>query len=207
MKRICPNPMPWHQAFERLTNYARSHSCTPPSPPKPLILAGWAYSNDVEKMQRWEETIAWAEKNGCTNLVAGIPEEDFYFVERPTAFTVGPLGGPMYRAWEFEAKSRPSPRTDRAFVILYDSQCGRRIVGDEIGDLDGAHWHSPEKKHVVSLFSPMPLLTHRGAVGRHLSTQGIGATNLSLVLGQRSTRLSPPHEVFDHVGFPQQKTA
>lgn len=73
--------MPWHEAFERLTKYAQLHPCVSPSPPKPLILAGWAYSNDVEKMQRWEETVAWAAINGCTNLVSGIPDSDFYFVE------------------------------------------------------------------------------------------------------------------------------
>ena len=106
MKRICPNPMPWHEAFERLTKFAQLHPCAPPSPPKILILAGWAYSNDVEKMQRWEETVAWAVKNGCDKLVSEIPDSDFYFVEKPTSYTVGPLGGPMYRAWNFKAKSR-----------------------------------------------------------------------------------------------------
>jgi hypothetical protein len=85
MKRICPNPMPWNEAFKRLTEFAQLHPCAPPSPPKPLILAGWAYSNDVEKMRRWEETVAWAAKNGCANLMSGIPDSDFYFVEKPTS--------------------------------------------------------------------------------------------------------------------------
>jgi hypothetical protein len=95
MKRICPNPMPWHEAFKRLTSYAQSHRCTPSSPPKPLILAGWAYSNDVQKMERWEETLEWADNNGCANLVAEIPEQDFYLVDIPTCYAVGPMGGPM----------------------------------------------------------------------------------------------------------------
>jgi hypothetical protein len=38
--RICPNPTPWYEAFDRLTSYAQLHPCTPPSPPRPLILAG-----------------------------------------------------------------------------------------------------------------------------------------------------------------------
>ncbi len=107
MERICPNPIPWHEAFQYLAEYARQHTCTPPSPPTPLILNGWAYSNDVQKLERWKETVAWATDNGCTELVSGMPDHDFYFVETPTTYTVGPMGGPMYRAWDFEKKDRP----------------------------------------------------------------------------------------------------
>jgi hypothetical protein len=78
MTRICPNPNPWNQAYERLARYAKDH---PPSPPKPLILAGWAYSNDYEKLQRWEETVAWANKNGCAEIVKSVLDSDFYFVD------------------------------------------------------------------------------------------------------------------------------
>ena len=41
------------------------------------------------------------------NLVAEIPEQDFYFVDIPTCYPVGPMGGPMYRPWDFDAKSCP----------------------------------------------------------------------------------------------------
>jgi hypothetical protein len=50
----------------------------PESPPKPLILAGWAYSSDEEKAERWEETIAWATFNGCAEVISQIKDEDFY---------------------------------------------------------------------------------------------------------------------------------
>lgn len=122
MERICPNPMPWHEVYERLTKYAQLHPFAPPSPPKPLILAGWAYSNDVEKMQRWQETVAWAAKNGCTNLVSGIPDSDFYFVEEPTSYEVGPLGGLMYRPWDFEEKS---PLSSEKIAQLIDTLVSR----------------------------------------------------------------------------------
>jgi len=55
------------------------------SPPKPLILAGWAYSNDIEKKKRWEETVDWATKNECQGLLKNIADEDFYFVTEPTS--------------------------------------------------------------------------------------------------------------------------
>ena len=83
MKRICPNPMPWHKVSQALVDHARSHSCTPSSPPTPLILAGWAYSTDAEKLNRWEETLAWAERNGCSNVTASIGDSDFYCVDSP----------------------------------------------------------------------------------------------------------------------------
>lgn len=98
--------MPWHEVFERPTSYARTRQCVPADPPKPLILAGWAYSNDIEKMRRWEETVAWATKNGCPDLV-GISDTDFYYVDEPTSYNVGPLGGPRYRPWDFEGEKRP----------------------------------------------------------------------------------------------------
>jgi hypothetical protein len=108
MKKICPNPLPWHDLFARLTAHARMRTCIPPSPPKPLILAGWTYSNDVEKLRRWEETVAWARINGCDDILE-ISDQDFYCVDEPTSYTLGPLGGPMYRPWDFKAKDRPPP--------------------------------------------------------------------------------------------------
>jgi hypothetical protein len=108
MVRICPNPIPWHHAFQHLTDYAKRHPCTPPSPPAPLILAGWAFSNDVAKMNRWQETLAWAKANGCSEIVEGIADEDFYYVVTPTDYVIGPMGGPMYREWDCTTKTRPS---------------------------------------------------------------------------------------------------
>jgi len=95
--------MPWHEVFERLTSYAQTHLCTPPLPPIPLILSGWVYSNDVEKMERWKETVTWAKNNGCADLIE-IPAGEFYYVDEPSSYTVGPLGGPMYHPWDFEEK-------------------------------------------------------------------------------------------------------
>ena len=83
MKKVCPNPDAWHRAFQRLSEHAKSRVCTPPVPPTPLILAGWNYSSDHEKMQRWTETVAWASTNGCSQIMDEIPECDFYFVEKP----------------------------------------------------------------------------------------------------------------------------
>ena len=109
MPRICPQPNAWSRVFDRLTRFATGHPCTPPSPPMPLILGGWTYSNDIEKTDRWNETLRWAAANGCGELVATLDDEDFYVVEAPTTYGVGPSGVPMYRTWTFSSKPRVSP--------------------------------------------------------------------------------------------------
>lgn len=126
--------MPWNDAFECLTRFAKAHPCTPPSPPKPLILAGWAFSNDVEKMQRWEETVAWANDNGCPEVVRTIHDDDFYFVSEPTTYVVGPAGGPMYRPWDFDSKYRPSSEEVAEHFEKLKSQW-LEIVGPELGNI------------------------------------------------------------------------
>ena len=106
MIRICPNPMPWNEAYKRLTRFAEAHSCVPPKPPMPLILNGWVYSNDNEKKNRWNETVQWAEENRCIELVDCIQDKDFYFVDEPSTYQIGPMGGPMYRQWDFQTKHK-----------------------------------------------------------------------------------------------------
>lgn len=119
MKRICPNPMQWSEIFKNLTEYAQSHPCRPPTPPKPLILSGWTHTNDIEKLERWEETITWASENNCARLISEIPDSAFYFVDTPTTYQVGPFGGPMYRSWESEPSTRPDrEQVDEAMDTL-----------------------------------------------------------------------------------------
>lgn len=134
MKRICPNPMPWNEAFKRLTEFANAHPCSPPSPPKPLILAGWAYSNDVEKMRRWEETVIWANNNGCLELVSDILDQDFYFVSEPTSYAVGPEYGPMYRPWDFDSKVRPPSKDVQRHLETLTSKWVE-VIGPELAHI------------------------------------------------------------------------
>ncbi len=81
-RRICPYPQAWEMVFERLARYALSHQCRPLLPPT-LIYATWVCSSDIEKMSRWDQTVAWAKVNGCPELVK-VPDGDFYSVEVPT---------------------------------------------------------------------------------------------------------------------------
>lgn len=203
MKRICPNPTPWHEVFEQLTKYAQSHPCTPSSPPKPLILAGWAYSNDIEKMQRWEETLKWAAKNGCANLVSGISNSDFYFAENPTNYTVGPLGGPMYRPWDFEAKSRPS--SDQV-IQLMDTLLSRwsEIVGSELAGVTRPLAFNGEKARRLLVLANTAATPPWGSWSQ-LSTQESKRRTFTHLRTAINNAISP-HEV-DHIDFTTEKTS
>ena len=131
MKSICPNPMPWHEVYKRLTCFAATYNCVPSEPPKPLILNGWVYSNDIEKRNRWNKTVQWAKNNGCIELVDSIQDKDFYFVEEPSTYQIGPRGGPMYRPWDFETKKRPSPEALEEYMQTLLTRWPE-IVGKEL---------------------------------------------------------------------------
>ena len=101
MIRICPNPTEWHRVYERLLSFAHKNNCI--APPRPLILSGWWYTNDTEKQNRWSDTVAWANNNRCSELT-DLPDDAFYSVVEPSTYTIGPMGGPMFREWDYEEK-------------------------------------------------------------------------------------------------------
>lgn len=195
MKRICPNPMSWNSAFKQLTKFAETHPCTPPLPPKPLILAGWAYSNDVEKMWRWEETVAWADNNGCLKVIMDIPDHDFYFVSKPTTYAIGPADGPMYRPWDFDSKARlSSEEIARHFETLKSKWV--EIVDPELVHITRPIAFTGEKARRLLVFADASTCPPWGA---HLSS--IESKRRTFTRFRTSVNDAiAPHEV-DHVDF------
>lgn len=106
MTRVCPNPIPWNAVYQRLLHVWESRPDLP-KPPVPLILNGWVFSNDVEKMDRWEDTLRWAQTAGCEPITSSLSDDDFYQTEEVTSYRIGPLGGPMHHPWDFETKQKP----------------------------------------------------------------------------------------------------
>ena len=197
MIRICPNPGAWHEAFERISAHAQLRSCTPPNPPKPLILAGWAYSNDIEKMQRWEETVAWAEINGCSNLLQTIPDSEFYHVEEPTNYTVGPLGGPMFRSWDYEVKNRPSAEQIEQIMQTLLSHWPE-IVGNEIASVTRPLALTGEKARRLLVFADTVCNPPWGSWWHLSSDEPVSRTFTQF--RRAINKIIAPHEV-DHVEF------
>jgi len=189
--------MPWNNAFERLLTFAKKHPCTPSSPPEPLILAGWAYSNDIEKRQRWEETVAWANDNGCPGVLAEIPDHDFYFVSEPTTYVVGPEGGPMYRPWDFDTKCCPSPEELSRHFETLKAQWSE-IVGPELAPITRPLAFTGEKARRLLVLANHFVLPPWGGWS-HLSPVEVERRTFTRFRSAVNSAIAP-HEV-DHIDF------
>jgi hypothetical protein len=194
--RVCPFPSAWHAAHQRLEDAAARRDCTPPSLPSPLILTGWVITNDVEKMHRWNETVSWAETNGCRNVVDDIPEEQYYFVHRLWAGGISPLGGPYFLPRNWKPRRRPShEEVDQALQRLIADW--RDIVWLELGEITQPLKFTGRKKRrllvlaVASTSPPWGTWSERSKPHRRMTfTSFRAAINAAIA----------PHEV-DHIEF------
>lgn len=76
---ICPIAWKWAEVYQRLQEELKSRGDSSiPEPPKPLILAGWAYSPDLEKSVRWAETVQWALQHGFAELIPELKATEQY---------------------------------------------------------------------------------------------------------------------------------
>lgn len=77
---ISPVPKIWHEIHQNLMSYWTNElNGIGAKPPIPLILAGWNFSEDWEKKERWVDTLNWAEINNCKHLIPELTDEDKYF--------------------------------------------------------------------------------------------------------------------------------
>jgi hypothetical protein len=60
-----------------------------------------------------------------------ISDQDFYQSKKPTNYSVGPMGGPCYRPWDFEAKVRP-PEDELAKHLEYLSANWADVAGSSL---------------------------------------------------------------------------
>jgi len=106
---VCPMPIKWNEIYRKLVDECRRRlpQFEDLKPPTPLILNGWVYSNDKEKQDRWNATVKWADDHGLSHLIPELSESDIYSVDEITTYTVGPMGGPMYLAWNSEPRTSP----------------------------------------------------------------------------------------------------
>ena len=131
MKFVCPQPSPWAEVHSALTRAWEESGREGPPPPIPLILTGWFCTNDLEKAQRWHETLAWAAERNLERIVTNLRKQDKYCVDELTTYDVGPYGGPMHLPWNFDAKPVPDAESVRTTiaVLLRDWPA---IVGPEL---------------------------------------------------------------------------
>lgn len=134
MKFVCPQPKSWAEVHSALTCAWETSGREGAPPPIPLILNGWTYSNDLEKAQRWQETVIWAKGRKLGRIVADLRDQDKYCVQEFTSYNVGPLGGPIYLAWNFEVKPIPDAGSVRTALALLIKDW-LTIVGSEMDSM------------------------------------------------------------------------
>jgi hypothetical protein len=192
MARICPNPNAWSAVHAQLLRFAEKHPCTPSAPPTPLILNGWVFSDDYQKKLAWEDTVAWAARNGCLEIVESVPEKDFHCgASEPRMHIVG------YSPWNRESKPRPSPEELERHLELLQSRWPE-IVGPTLGPATRPVSFSGRKRRrlivraVASVHPPWGDWDYRVAAA---------AERITFTLFRAAVnREIAPHEV-DHIDF------
>ena len=193
---VCPIPSRWHEIFQALEQAWRDAGAIGTLPPTPLILAGWAYSNDGEKKSRWETTLEWAREHSMTHVMPQLSPEDMYAVDELSSYEIGPLGGPMYRPWDFTSKTRPSEaEVGQALSVLTDRWCS--IVGPTLASMTRPLSFTGKKKRRLLVFADPKITPPWGSwfalasgVQRRAFTQFRKAVN---------DAISPLH--VDHIDF------
>lgn len=132
VKFVCPKPIYWSEIFQVLKKAWERDGQIGLGPPVPLILNGWAFTNDVQKNQRWEETVEWAQTNGYSKLIPELSNGQKYQVNEMTSY-LGPYGDTMY-PWDFEPKQIPSKEeVEKALGTLRDNW--EKVVGANLAKI------------------------------------------------------------------------
>ena len=109
---VCPKPHVWVTVHRRLQEAVNGNPTTPP-PPMPLILSLWHFTNDVEKQDQWQKTLAWADRHGLGAFIKNLPDDLMYAVYKLSDDRVGPLGGPMKLDWTYYPSQRSKKQIER----------------------------------------------------------------------------------------------
>ncbi len=122
---VCPDPRAWHEAYIWLRALSEHRILS--APPKSLILAGWAFSSDVDKQGAWHAMRTWARTHGV--------EEEVLAITAGRMHTVAALrSGRPYDGFKFGG---PVPRVAlkgeiRAHALEKLKSDWQIIVGEEL---------------------------------------------------------------------------
>jgi hypothetical protein len=83
---ICPVPGFWAFIASELISFWKVNLKEAGPQPPYIILSGWNYSDDVDRMETWMNCIKWAEERNCTHLIPQIPENSWYQQETLSRF-------------------------------------------------------------------------------------------------------------------------
>jgi hypothetical protein len=124
----------WVEIYKRLDESWRHSGCRGAPPPIPLVLAGWVYSSDRDKQQRWEQTIEWAVQHDFAHVIPSLSDEEYYSTEHlSTSYPEQ-----HYRADRYTVRERPSPELlSGALRLLKRDWCA--IAGSELAAVCAPH--------------------------------------------------------------------
>lgn len=130
MIRVCPLPQIWGQIYNKLKTIELQNADIP-SPPIALILAGWNFSDDFGKKNRWDDTLEWINKYGGEDLISCLTDDDYYCVEE--------LSRPAYFDYHYGDTSPPAirPADDELTTLI-------KKLSDQWGQIAGEDSNSTE---------------------------------------------------------------
>ena len=124
---VCPKPFVWHPIYMRLREQWQSNGCCGSEPPVPLILAGWHFSSDLDKQQRWHLTLKWAEERGLSHLTGPLSADEQYFTDCLTTS----YPEQHYRPDRLAVRERPSAEALATALEVLKSNW-QTIAGEEL---------------------------------------------------------------------------
>jgi hypothetical protein len=194
---ISPLPNKWHKIYQELLKYWEQNlvdqSCKPPIA---LVLSGWTFTNDFDKKQRWDETIKWAETNGCLHLLNDVNESEKYYVKEQSEWR-------PYQYSNRNQKSRVRPSIEDCSNYFQKLKTAwDNILGNEFGDKTVPLGFSGKKLRRLTVAYSPGYLPPWGDWNNYLEN---GIPSSFTTLRKNVNAIIHPHEV-DHIDFfPQYK--
>lgn len=190
---ISPLPRIWHEIHKNLERFwINELKQKDAPPPTPLILAGWNFSNDNDKKERWDQTVKWARENDCIHHLPELEVDQKYCVNEISVWI--PYN---YSNWNKEPRKRP---TDSEIVsCLRDlKEKWSEILDKDFGLSTAPTVFSGKKARRLLVLYKKDYLPPWGSWTDHLAK---GLPSRFTELRKKANKIIAPHEV-DHMDNP-----
>ena len=127
-------PMVWADIHKKLVNALELSGRQGNAPPVPLILNGWVFTSDVDKKERWDETLAWTRTHSLEHLVPPLEDNQRYAVsEMTTSVRLTFCPGSYRDLWEGKEQATPESILCPECGATLQPTVERYEAGDKLG--------------------------------------------------------------------------